>query len=240
MSSRKLFCAALSALLMWMAGPAAGGEQAIPLSADPAGNPAAGASLEWFEEKGLTLGESSVAYPSLREGILPEELREAVNEQILKDGAIREYATRISQLISGGKLEVSWQGTVLGPVFSFAVSAEGAVKTPRFTHVWTGGSIDLRDGHEIPPEELFTDPEAAREHMETYLEEEVVPDFSAHLLNSQAVPLPEICRISERGMILMYPMDQLSTLSDRAGDILIPWQVLRGYLILDLKKVMAE
>ncbi len=189
-------------------------------------------SLEWFEEKGLTLGESKIAYPALREGLVAEELRETVNSRILEDGNLREYTARISQLISGGKMTVSWRGTVLGPVFSFAVSAEGAVTSPRNTQVWTGGNIDLRDGHEILLEEILTDPEAARERMEAWLEEEAAPELSPHLQNSQVTPLPDRFRITERGLIWMYPADQLSTLSDRAGDILIPWSVIQDLLDL--------
>ena len=216
---RKVLCAALSALLIWTAGAAAAG------SAE-AGAP----SMDWFEEKGLTLGESSVAYPALKEGAAEEALRETVNERILEDGKIRDYLTRISLLISGGKLKVSWQGTVLGPVFSFGTAAEGAVETFRNTHVRTGGNIDLRDGHEVTAEELFTDPEAARERMEEYLEENVAPELSAHLLNSEVAPLPDAFRMTERGLVAIYPLEQLSTLSDRAGELMIPWQAVRDLL----------
>ena len=196
------------------------------------------ASMAWFEEKGLALGESSVAYPALREGILPEELRAAINERILEDGRIRDYLNRMSQLVSGGKLEVSWRGTVMGPVFSFALSAEDRAAVPRSSFVWSAGSVDLRDGHEIRPEEFFSDPDAAREAMEAYLEEEVAPELSAHLLNNQLTPLPELFRFTERGLIWMYAADQLSTLSDRAGDVMIPWNVIRDQLNLEEEGIL--
>ena len=255
MSSRKLVCAALSALFIWMmnAGAAeetgknlilieeeeprvcaAAAEQGLASpGAEDAAPAAADAGLEeLFEEKGLTLGESAVAYPVLKEGAAENALREKINDLILEDGKIRDYVTRISQLISGGKLTVSWRGTLLGPVFSFACFAEGAVKTPRNTFVWTGGNIDLRDGHEVTAEEIFTDPEAAREIMEAYLEETVAPEMSAHLLNSLLTPLPELFRMTERGLIWMYPIDDLSTLSDRAGDVLVPWDAVWDQLNL--------
>lgn len=220
MRNGKLLCAALAALMLWSAGG---------FAAEPDGEPAYPA----IGEKGLTLGESSIAYPALEEGAAEEELRERINERILEDGGIRDYVTRISQLISGGKLEVSWQGTTMGPVFSFAVSAEGAVSTPRRTHVWTGGNIDLRDGHEVTEEEIFRDPAEARGAMETWLEEELAPELSAHLASSALAPAPELFRMTERGIILMYPAEQLSTLSDRAGDVLVPWNVLADQLNLD-------
>lgn len=183
-----------------------------------------------FEEKGLELGECSVKYPVLREGAAAEELRQTINDRILEDGHVRDYLTRVSQLISGGSLQVGWSGTVMGDVFSFVMSAEGAVVNPRPAFVWTAGNIDLRDGHEVTWEELFPDPKAARETVEAYLEEEVAPELSAHLLNSGLTPAPELFALNERGLLLLYPADQLSTLSDRAGDVLIPWRVVSELL----------
>ena len=233
----KPVCAALSALFIFglsALSPAESGMTVIsPAFAEESAegeNRTDVPSLAWFEEKGLTLGESSVAYPALRDGMTEEDTAREINDRILDDGGIRDYVTRISQLISGGKLEVSWEGAVLGPVFSFAVSAEGAVSTPRNTFVWTGGNIDLRDGHEVTWEELFPDPDGARAAAEAYLEEELFPELSAHLLNSELTPAPDLFRMTERGLILLYPMDRLSTLSDRAGDALIPWSALRAQL----------
>ena len=183
-----------------------------------------------FEEKGLELGECSVKYPALREGAAAEELRQTINDRILEDGHVRDYLTRVSQLISGGSLQVGWSGTVMGDVFSFVMSAEGAVVNPRPAFVWTAGNIDLRDGHEVTWEELFPDPDAARETVEAYLEEAVAPELSAHLLNSGLTPVPELFALNERGLLLLYPADQLSTLSDRAGDVLIPWRVVSELL----------
>ena len=217
MKFRKLLCAALSALFLWLPGQAALGEGVVP-------------SLDWFEEKGLTLGESSLAYPVLREGTLEEPLRGEVNDRILEDGNIRAYAARISQLVSGGKLRVSWTGNVFGPVFSFGMDAEGAVTDARPAFVWTGGNVDLRSGKEVALEDLFTDPEAARERMESYLEETVAPELSPHLQSSEVTPLPALFRLHERGLSLMYPSRQLSTLSDRAGEILVPWKEIRDLL----------
>ena len=125
---------------------------------------------------------------------------------------------------------MQWEGRILGDIFSFAISAEGAVNSPRPAFVWTGGNIDLQTGAEITWEDLFLDAEAARETMETWLDAEVAPELSAHLLNSQLTPVPDLFRMTERGMLLLYPSDQLSTLSDRAGDVLIPWNVVQDQL----------
>ena len=215
---------------------AAGAELTSGAEALPEANKASEAGTDpwagiFLEEKGLELGESSLRYPAIS-GMEDAALQEKVNARILEDGDVTAYVTRMSQLISGGRLRVGWQGCLRGGVFSFAVSAEGAVKTPRSAFVWTGGNIDLADGREIAWEELFADPAGAEEIIEQYLEE-MAPDMSAHLLNSQLLPRPESFRMTERGILLLYPADQLSTLGDRAGDVLIPWNRLEKVLNLE-------
>ena len=183
------------------------------------------------EEKGLVLGESSVLYPSLT-GMADPDLQGEINSRILENTRIPEYLTRVSQLISGGRLQVAWSGGLLNDVFSCAVSAEGMVETVRPTHVWTWSNVDLRDGHEIALEELFTDASSARTAMETCLEETVAPDLSAHLANSAVTPLPEGFCLDAQGLTFLYPVDQLSTLSDRAGAVRLSWNELQPLLDL--------
>ncbi|MBR2824532.1 MAG: hypothetical protein IKE24_12720 [Clostridia bacterium] len=214
-------CAVVTAIILFVG--TAAGETKIPE-----------ASLDWFESKGITLGEASVAYPFMTEDAPVEEsLLKQINDRILEDGKVTEYVSRVSQLISGGSMNVSWRGTVLGQVFSFELLAEGAVETAKPSSVWRTGNIDLRDGSEIIWEDLFSDQDRVREVIEAYLEEEVAPELSAHLMNSQLIPLPDLFRVHERGLILFYPIDQLSTLSDRAGAVLIPWDRVAPYLNLE-------
>ena len=183
-------------------------------------------------DEGLDLTETvRVHYPVLT-GSAEAELLEQVNETVREQCRIAEYLTRAARLISGGSLEVEWKGGMLGDVFSCAVSAAGNLEDTRVAHAWTAAAVDLRDGHGIAFEELFTDAEAAREKIEAYLEEAVAPELSAHLLNSELTPLPETYYLEMAGLTLLYPAGQLSTLSDRAGDIRIPWNVLRD--VLDL------
>ena len=184
------------------------------------------------EDEGLTLTEElSVHYPRLTGGT-DEALLKQLNELIQEDCGIGAYLDRLAQLLSGGKLEVTWKGGAAGDVFSCAVSALGAVENSRTTHVWTACTADLRDGHRITFAELFTDGEAARQLITDYLEEEVLPELSAHLANSELTPLPETFYLESSGLTLLYPVKQLSTLSDRAGDIRIGWHVMREALDL--------
>ena len=183
-------------------------------------------------DEGLDLTETiSVHYPVLTGGE-DEALTAQVNRLILEKCSVEAYLTRMAQLLSGGSLKAEWKGGILGDVLSCALSAEGTVETARNTHVWTAVNADLRDGHEIMFAELFTDGEAARETIERYLDEQVMPELSAHLLNSELTPLPETFFLEEAGLTLLYPVSRLSTLSDRAGDVRIGWNELRD--VLDL------
>ena len=185
------------------------------------------------EDTGLDLTETvSVHYPVLS-GAGKEDLLKQINTQIQEDCHIGAYLARAAMLIGGGNLKVSWKGGVLNDVFSCAVSAVGTVETVRTEHVWTACAADLRDGHRITLAELFADEEAGRELIRGYLEDEVLPELSAHLQNSELEPLPEIFLLEPSGLTLLYPFSQLSTLGDRAGDIRIGWHVLKEALDLN-------
>ena len=193
-----------------------------------------------IETRGLELGGSSVEYPVIT-GMEDEELQGSVNIQILQDTKITERLTRMSQLISEGYIRVTWKGGITGDgIFSCAVSAEGALETARNTHEWTWSNIDLGDGHEITVEELFTDHDAAAEAMENYLEQKVAPELSAHLLNSELTPLPEGFRLERTGIVLLYPIERLCTLGDRAGAVRIGWNELRDVLDLSEGSILSR
>ena len=183
------------------------------------------------EDRGLDLTEEvSVHYPALT-GTDDPELEAAINDRIQQDLGIRELLARAAMLISGGRLQTSWTGGILGTdVFSCVLSAGGALRTPRPEHGLRGSSVDLRDGREIAFGELFTDETAARELLESYLEENVAPDLSAHLQSGEVLPLPDGFALDAAGLWLLYPAEQLSTLGDRAGEIRIGWHVLRDVL----------
>ena len=192
------------------------------------------------EDAGLDLAETlSVHYPALTGGE-NKELADQVNELIREECGIKAYLTRSAELISGGTLKVEWKGGLLNDVFSCAVSAAGAVENSRPTHVWTACTADLRDGRKISLWELFTDEEAARELIGNYLAEDVLPELSAHLENSELDPLPETFFLERSGLTLMYPVGQLSTLGDRAGDIRIGWHVLKEVLDLDEDSILSR
>ena len=198
----------------------------LALAAGPA--LAAGVSLT---EMSLALGNSVVRYPAA-DGIADETLRQAVDEQMKTGLDTDTYLNRMMTLISEEtlRIETAWEGAVLGDVISCVVSAEGALADSRSTHRWTWTNIDLRDGHEITLDELFTDGEAARMALGEYLDFEVAPELSAHLANSELTPLPDGFRLERTGLTLLYPVNRLSTLRDRAGAVKIGWNEIREYL----------
>ena len=192
------------------------------------------------EDAGLDFSEAlSIHYPVVA-GPGDEDLLKQVNGLIQERCRIGDYLGRAARLLSGGSLKTEWKGGITGEVFSCAVSALGAVENTRVTHVWTAASADLRDGHEITFAELFTDEETARELITAYLEENVSPDLSAHLLNSELTPLPETFYLEPSGLTFLYPVSRLSTLSDRAGEIRIGWHVLRDALDPDEDGIPAR
>ena len=182
-------------------------------------------------EMSLALGNSVVRYPAA-DGIVDETLREAVDEMMKAGLDTDTYLGRMMTLISEEtlRIETTWEGSVLGDVISCVVSAEGALADSRSTHRWTWTNIDLRDGHEITLDELFADGETARAALEEYLDFEVAPELSAHLANSELTPLPDGFRLEQTGLTLLYPVNRLSTLRDRAGAVKIGWNEIRGYL----------
>ena len=245
MNGRKWLSAALAAFLFFSAGLSAGAELCVPAAGEAEAEreteaPGTGGNAGGFaavEEKGLALGSCELAYPEVT-GLADEALQAAVNERILADTDVPKYLDRISQLISSGTLTVRWLGGVYGEIFSCSVYAEGAVVSPRYDYIWTSANIDLRDGHEITLEELFTDPAKGLEAVTEYLEWNVAPELSAHLLNGNVTPLPERFALTGRGLILLYSRDQWTTLSDRAGDLMIGWNEIEEHLDLSEGSVL--
>ncbi|MDO5434998.1 MAG: hypothetical protein Q4G19_01355 [Clostridia bacterium] len=184
-----------------------------------------------LEDRGSEIGESSVHFPAVS-GIADTELERSVNDMILSRCGIRAYLDRMALLISGGSLRVEWDGGIGGDILSCTVSAEGNIAGSRKTHVWTAVTLDLTDGHEIGINELFTDEVSAEALICSLLEEEIGPGMSAHLQNMELTPLPELFSLTNAGLRLLYPVDRLSELSGRAGDIVISWSDLED--VLDL------
>ena len=186
----------------------------------------------YIEDTGLELMGSSVRAPQVR-GLGDEALEALVNEQIMTIGGFQGYFDRMALLISEPvSLTVTYDAQLLDNVFLCVAQASGAVTNNRPSHAWTAVNIDLIDGHAITWDELFAQPAEATEAIETYLYDVVAPELSAHLSSSILTPLPDTFGLSPYGVTLLYPIDQLSTLADRAGAITILWSEIQDHLNL--------
>lgn len=200
---------------------------------------AAAAEMPEAPEAGVTVNDISLEllgntlhYPQLS-GLEDEAVMQAVNEGIMSAGQIEARINRMAALLSlPVKMQVSYVHTLAGDVFSCAILAEGAVETTGSTQVWSAVNVDLRTGDAFGLDALFTDAQAARAHMESYLQKEVAPELSAYLENGELLPLPETFSLSREGLTLYYPIDQFCTLSGRAGTVTLLWTELREHLNL--------
>lgn len=189
---------------------------------------------------GLELSGSSVHYPQLT-GMADEVLQQQLNDRILAAGDMENRLTRLALLMqSPVSMQVTYRATMAGDVLSCVFSALGAVVEERPTHVWSAVNVDLADGSDIAFDRLFTDEEGLRRDLEEYLDYGVGPELSAHLRNSELTPVPEVFGLTETGLTLYYPMEQLSTLSDRAGAVTILWYELREHLRLEDDDILTR
>ena len=182
----------------------------------------------------LELLGSSIHYPQLT-GLANPDAAAAVNAAIMEKGRINERLTRMAALTNSPvKLNVSYTCTLERDVFSCAILADGAVETSRATQVWSTINMNLFTGEEIAFADLFTDADAATALIEAYLDEQVVPELSAHLAAGSVTPIPADFTISPTGLTLYYDIDDFRTLSDKAGTVTLLWSELRDYLQLDM------
>lgn len=198
--------------------------------------PAAGTPS--VQDVALDLLGSTLHYPQLT-GLADKAVEAAANEAIMAAGQIEARINRMAALITSPvKLNISYVSTLAGDVFSCAILADGAVETTRATQVWSAVTLDLTTGETVALDDLFTDPAAARAHIEQYLTETVAPEQSAHLAAGELTPLPETFSLSPEGVTLYYPIDQFRTLSDRAGTVTILWTEMREHLDLSEGSVL--
>ena len=184
------------------------------------------------KDVGLDLLGSSVHYPQLS-GLEDEAAQARINAAIMEKGHINDRIARMAALMNAPvKLNVSYTYTLQEDVFSCAMLADGAVETNRATQVWSAVNYDIRTGEEITFADLFTDADAATAFIESYLDEQVVPELSAHLAAGSLTPIPETFTISPTGLTLYYDIDDFRTLSDRAGTVTILWHELYPYLMV--------
>lgn len=203
----------------------------------------AGAEID-VTRQGLALGEGYVYYPQV-EGMEDAAVQEKVNATLRASTGAETLLTRLALTMqSATPLQADFTHQLMDDVLSVTALATGPVENDRATQVWYAANIDLTTGEAITFEDIFADVDAARLELEEQLEWGIAPLLSAHLRNSQLTPLPETFGISETGLTLYYPMEQLATLSDRAGTVTFRWAEMLEYLKLGegtiLNRIGAE
>lgn len=183
-------------------------------------------------QQGLALGDGYVYYPQL-EGMDDPALQETVNAALLESCGAEALLTRLALTMhSPTPLTTAYNVQQSGDVLSVALLASGPVESDRATQVWYTANIDLTTGQPIMLDDLFTDPDAARLALSDYLEWDLAPQLSAHLRAGQLTPLPEEFTLSPAGLTLHYPLEQLTTLSDKAGTVHLSWCEMLPHLNL--------
>lgn len=213
----------MMALVMLFALPAAAEEAAVRI-----------------EDQRFELAENLVSYPRVT-GLVDASLEEAVNQQLISSLGVDKYLARVALLMSSPvKMSAGYQAGLHGDVLSVVMEASGAVVNNRATHVWTTANIDLSTGNAIALDDLFVDPHAAREAVADYLDDTVVPELSAHLSAGALTPIPENFALTPTGLTLYYPIDQLATLSDKAGAVHIHFSEIAEYLDLSEGSILSR
>ena len=193
-----------------------------------------------LESGSLAVGESSVTWPKVT-GMADEALQQEINDRLLELCGVQQLILRLAQVMSAPEpLTADWQGILEGGVLSVRLSARGPVEDLRATETLRCACIDLRTGEDITLAELFTDEEAAREALETYMTETVAPGLSGYLDAAELLPLPEQWYIDAWGITFCYPIGQYGTLSERAGTVCVRWYELRELLRLGEDTVLSR
>lgn len=193
-----------------------------------------------LERNGLALGEGYVYYPQMN-GMEDEALQQAINAALLAASGAEALLNRLALTMqSPSPLQADYICAQTADALSVVTLATGPVVNDRATQAWFAASVDMSDGHVVTWEELFTDGEAAASALSEMLEWELAPELSAHLRNAQLTPLPEQFTLDAAGLTLYYPIEQLSTLSDKPGKVNVQWYELGEYLCLEEGSILQR
>ena len=161
--------------------------------------------------------DSFVSYPLLTENSLAAD---SINRQIMEEAHIEEYIALLGRVSGGGTgLKVTC-GVAFGEtVCSVVITAEGKMLSGPPAKVFYPMTFDRLTGERLPFEALFSDPERAKEIIESVIEDEIEPYLSDYLGNSSLFPVPyDRYALDGQGHITFYyEKDQLSFLSDDPG-----------------------
>ncbi len=176
-------------------------------------------------------GESFVSYPVVT--LEDPEATALLNDTLWQSARIGEYLELLAGLSGGGAgLKVTWVTEPADPgegLLSVVISAKGKMLEGRPSQRYYAFVFDTVTGEQVPFASLFSDPDAALAAMEEDLtsREETLNEY---MENRSLLPVPENYALSDAGIILYYPYDQVSFLSGYAGSVRISydsvWELL--------------
>ena len=164
-----------------------------------------------------------------------------INQSIRETAQIDAYLNVLSTLQPGGTGLIVHDSTTIKSdavypegtgYFYVLMEAEGKMPKGRPSHHYYPMLFDLSTGDRVSFDQLFTDPDGAKEYMEAYLSDKVEPHLSSYMENNQLFPVPyENFGFSESGhIVIYYPHDQLSFLSGKSGAVAFRYSELWDYL----------
>lgn len=188
--------------------------------------------------QGLTLGEHSITYPQL-EGMDDETVQERLNQHLRDASHAEELLARLPLVMTSSlPIKLDYHAQWLGEVLSVAFEASGPLKTEQPTQAWYAVCLNTATGERIPLDNILSMDGNAL--LTDWLEYTFAPQQSAHLMNCQLSPLPDAYTLTADGLTLYYPMDQLTTLSDRAGKVKIHWYEVPDAFDFSEEGVLAQ
>ena len=162
---------------------------------------------------------SRVSYPMLTENSIAAD---AINRQVMEEARIDEYIALLGRLSAGGTgLKVTCAAAIGDTVYSVLITAEGKMLSGPPAKVYYPMTFDRVSGERMPFDALLSEPETAKEQIESLLSEEVEPQLSDYMGSSSLFPVPyEHYYLDGQGHITVYyEKDQLSFLSDDPGAV---------------------
>ncbi len=172
---------------------------------------------------------SGISYPVFSGG--PSDI---INDTILTEAHIAEYEQILGSLTPGSAgLRITcriYPEDLDAPVVSVVISAKGRMLQGRPSQIWYAFVFDTVSGEKKSLGDMFMDEAAALGIIEEAVlaQEERLSDY---MENRDLLPLPtDNFALSPTGITLYYPADQMSTLSGYAGDVTIPYGLLRNVM----------
>ncbi len=176
-------------------------------------------------------------------------IAEKINTQIAEEARIPEYTQLLSTLrLSGTGLImqseiVQSQGAHNGEGYlSCLITAQGKMLSGPPSFVSYPLVFDLSTGDRVTFEQVFDDPEGAKQRIEQFLTDEIEPQLSTYLENNELLPVPwEQFAFSRNGLVTFYyPARQFSFLSGSAGAVSFRYSELWDFLDLSPEGISMQ